>query len=66
LDEDGFGQFLTDAEAGIAYLANQTAIATEKLDGLFLTKPHLPEAIHDFLGGGERLDAYDCSCRNPA
>jgi hypothetical protein len=48
LDENGFGQFLTDTKARVANLADHVRLAADKLDPLFLAKAHFAEACPKF------------------
>jgi hypothetical protein len=59
LDEDLVAEFAADAEAGVADLANEIAVAADEFDRLLLAKSHFTEAKADILGTGEALDAND-------
>jgi len=57
LNEDGFRQILTQCDTGIADLTNQTRMAADEADALFLTHTHFAEAIDHVRLHGQLLDA---------
>lgn len=59
LDEDGFGQFLAEADPRVADLADDVGLAAEQFDFLLLTQAHFTQAGDDFRRGGQLLDADD-------
>jgi hypothetical protein len=57
LDPDLFGELRTDAEPGLANLANDIGMAAEQANALFLAKAEFTEANGDFRSAGKLLDA---------
>jgi hypothetical protein len=66
LDDDLFRELRADAKAYIANLADNIGLLSEEADFLFFAKAHFPEAMGDFRGGGELLDADGSACTNVA
>jgi hypothetical protein len=66
LDQNFLSQAGADAEAGIANLANQAALAAEELYFLFFAKAHFAQAMGHFRRGGELLDAHGHARANVA
>jgi hypothetical protein len=56
-DENGLGQVLTQSDAGIADLADQTRMPADEANALLLAQAHFPEAIHHIRLCGQFLDA---------
>ena len=56
-NEDGFGQIFTQGDAGVADLTDQTRMAADEADALFLAQAHFAEAIHHVWLHGQMLDA---------
>jgi len=59
LDQDGVGEFLADAEAGVADLADEIGLAAEKFDDLFFAETDFAQAHANFRSGGQLPDAND-------
>lgn len=57
LDEDGFREFLTQRDACVADLADQTRMAADEADALLLAQTHFAEAIHYVGLHGKLFDA---------
>jgi len=57
-DQNRFREFLADAQSRVANLANETRLAAEELDDLFLAKAKFAQADPDFRRSGELLDAH--------
>ena len=64
--KDRVGQSLADTEPGIADQANEIGVARQEFDPLLLTKAEFPEAIGQFGGSCQPLDANHRPGLNPA
>ena len=60
LDEDGFCEFLTQRDACVADLADQTRMTADEADALFLAQTHFAEAVQYIRLHRELFDADGC------
>ena len=56
-DEDDFGQFLADSEAGIANLADVIGVAGQEPNDLVLAEADFAQAVLHFRGSAELFNA---------
>ena len=64
LHNDCVGEFLADAQACVANLADEGGVAAEELDPCLLAKAHLPKAVADIRRGFQAFDADSISRSN--
>jgi hypothetical protein len=58
-DEDGFGEFLAEAESGVTDLADHHLLLAEQPDLLIFAETEFPEAPGEFRGCEQLADAAD-------